>query len=161
MNDLVVRQDLALVRSGKSDFVTIMLAGQILGIPVLEVHDVLNQQQITRIPRAPEWVAGVLNLRGKIVTAINLRSRLDLPPPEEGHKTMSIVVEYKEEPYSLQIDSVGEVLSLDESAFEKNPVTLDPRWRSISKGIFRLERELLPILDVEKLLAFESNGKAA
>ena len=161
MNDLIVRNDLSLVTTGTQDFVTVNLAGQTLGIPVLAVHDVLNAQQITKIPLAPDWVSGVLNLRGRIVTAIDLRRRLGLPPLEGDKKSMSVVVEFNEEPYSLQIDSVGEVLSLEDQLFEKNPVTLDPRWRSVSRGVYRLEKELLAILDVEKLLDFESANKAA
>jgi len=161
MNDLVVRDDLSLATTGSQDFVTIKLAGQTLGIPVLAVHDVLNAQQITRIPLAPDWVSGVLNLRGRIVTAIDLRSRLGLPPREEGKQSMSVVVEHKEEPYSLQIDAVGEVLSLDDQLFERNPVTLDPRWREVSRGIYRLDGELLPILDVDHLIEFGVDGKAA
>lgn len=161
MNDLVVRGETAVVSSGSQDFVTIHLAGQLLGIPVLAVHDVLNQQKLTSIPLAPSWVEGVLNLRGRIVTAINLRNRLNLPDREEGKKSMSIVVEHNEEPYSLQIDRVGEVLSLADSAFEKNPITLDPQWREVSKGVYRLEKELLVVLDVEKLLDFANVGKAA
>lgn len=161
MNDLIVRDDLSVMTTGSQDYVTLKVDGQTLGIPVLAVHDVLNAQQITAIPLAPDWVAGVLNLRGKIVTAINLRRRLGLPPLEGDKKSMSVVVEHREEPYSLQIDSVGEVLSLDDQLFEKNPVTLDPRWREVSRGIYRLDGELLPILDVDRLLAFDSNGKAA
>ncbi|WP_417451553.1 chemotaxis protein CheW [Kordiimonas sp.] len=161
MNDVIVRDDLSLVRTGTQDFVTVVLEGQTLGIPVLAVHDVLNPQQITRIPLAPAWVSGVLNLRGKIVTAIDLRQRLGLPPLEGDKQSMSVVVEHNDEPYSLQIDSVGEVLSLDDADFERNPVTLDQRWREVSRGIYRLENKLLPILDVDRLLAFESNGKAA
>lgn len=161
MNDLVVREDLSVVTTGVQDFVTVKLAGQTLGIPVLAVHDVLNAQQITKIPLAADWVSGVLNLRGRIVTAIDLRRRLGLEPLEGDKKSMSVVVEHNDEPYSLQIDEVGEVLSLDDQLFERNPVTLDPRWRDVSKGIYRLENELLAILDVEKLLAFETNSKAA
>lgn len=161
MNDIVVRDEMSLVATGSQDYVTVMLEGQILGIPVLAVHDVLNAQQITSIPRSQDWVAGVLNLRGKIVTAIDLRRRLDLPPLEKGKQSMSVVVEHNGEPYSLQIDKVGEVLSLEDQDFEKNPVTLDPRWREVSLGIYRLKDQLLPILDVDRLLAFESNGKAA
>lgn len=161
MSDLVVRKDLSLVATGKQDFVTVMLAGQLLGIPVLSVHDVLNAQQITTIPLSPAWVAGVLNLRGRIVTAIDLRQRLGLPPREEGQTSMSVVVEHDEEPYSLQIDKVGEVLSLEDQDFEKNPVTLDVRWREVSMGIYRLKDQLLPILDVERLLTFEATNKAA
>ncbi len=163
MNDLVVRNDLGVVTAGggSQDYVTIHLAGQSLGIPVLAVHDVLNTQNITSIPLSPDWVAGVLNLRGRIVTAIDLRQRMGLPALEEGKKSMSVVVEHKDEPYSLQIDSVGEVLSLSDDLFEKNPVTLDPRWREVSKGIYRLDKELLAVLDVEKLLDFGQSIQAA
>jgi len=161
MNDLVTTDGLSIVGASKKDYVTVFLAGQMLGIPVLSVHDVLNPQAITHIPQAPDWVAGVLNLRGKIVTAINLRKRLGLPPLEEGKKAMSIVVDFKGEPYSLQIDKVGEVLSLDDSLYEKNPVTLDPQWRDVSSGIYRLEDALLAILDVKKLLDMDTLGSRA
>ncbi|MBL4639026.1 MAG: chemotaxis protein CheW [Kordiimonadaceae bacterium] len=161
MNDLIVRNDLSVVGAGRKDYVTIKVDNQMLGIPVLAVHDVLNPQRITPIPLAPSWVAGVLNLRGRIVTAIDLRSRLGLPQLDPDKKSMSVVVEHNDDPYSLQIDSVGEVLSLDDQLFEKNPVTLDARWRDVSRGIYRLEGELLPILDVDRLLAFESDEKAA
>ncbi|MFZ5608716.1 MAG: chemotaxis protein CheW [Pseudomonadota bacterium] len=152
------------MESTTKDFVTIRLAGQLLGVPVLAVHDVLNAQNITRIPKAPRWVAGVLNLRGRIVTAIDLRARLYLPPRDakDGSRgSMSVVVEHRGEPYSLLIDSVGEVLSLDISTFEKNPVTLDPRWCEVSAGIYRLEKELLVVLDVRRLLEFEQHASAA
>ncbi len=160
MTDLIVRNDLSVVTTGSQDFVTVLLDGQLLGIPVLAVHDVLNAQVLTKIPLAPSWVSGVLNLRGKIVTAIDLRNRLGLPPRRDDKKSMSVVVEYNGEPYSLQIDKVGEVLSLDDQLFERNPITLDARWRDVSKGIYRLDGQLLAVLDVDKLLAFQ-NGEAA
>lgn len=165
MNDLVVKNDLNIVGAGNSqgsqDYVTVNLAGQLLGIPVLAVHDVLNHQRITKIPLSEDWVAGVLNLRGRIVTAIDLRVRLGLEPLGEGENSMSVVVEHNEEPYSLQIDSVGEVLSLSDDLFERNPITLDQRWREISKGIYRLDKELMAVLDVEKLLDIDALTKAA
>ena len=163
MNDLVPRQDTSLVAQVEAtqEFVTIRLDTQLLGIPVLAVHDVLNQQQITAVPKAQEWVSGVLNLRGRIVTAIDLRKRMGISPRKDGEKSMSVVVEHKEEPYSLQIDSVGDVMALKTVDFEKNPITLDQQWRGVSKGIYRLEKELLVILDVEKLLDFEHQTKAA
>lgn len=161
MSGSLSKNGLRSVASGKQDFVTVKLAGQMLGIPVLAVHDVLNAQNITKIPLAPDWVAGVLNLRGRIVTAIDLRQRLGLPAREVGQKTMSVVVEHNGEPYSLQIDEVGEVLSLEDKDFEKNPVTLDVRWREVSIGIYRLKDQLLPILNVERLLEFETSVKAA
>ncbi|NOZ41971.1 MAG: chemotaxis protein CheW [Alphaproteobacteria bacterium] len=149
------------MESETRDFVTIRLSGQLCGIPVLEVHDVLSEQVITAVPLAPPAVAGVLNLRGRIVTAINLRKRLGLSEPEENSENMSIVVEYQEEPYSLLIDSVGDVMSFSEESLERNPVTLDACWQEVSGGIFRLEGELLVILDVEKLLNFDRNQATA
>ncbi len=145
------------------DFVTIRLSGQLCGIPVLEVHDVLSEQAITVVPLAPPAVAGVLNLRGRIVTAINLRKRLGLDEKADGSEgeKMSIVVEYDGEPYSLLIDAVGDVMSFPEDSFERNPVTLDPRWQEVSEGIFRMEGELLVILDVEKLLNFGKDQAVA
>lgn len=137
------------------DFVTVRLCGQLIGIPVLLVHDVLRSQQITRVPRAPGFVAGILNLRGRIVTAIDLRARLGLPPREPDAVTMNIVVEHRGDPYSFVIDTVGDVLRLDAAQVERNPVTLDQRWRNVSDGIYRLENELLVIVDVRRLLDFD------
>ncbi len=142
--------------SGTQDYVTVTIADQLFGIPVLSVQDVLGTQNITRIPLAPAEVAGALNLRGRIVTAIDVRCRLNLPPQENdpGAARMSVVVEQDNEPYSLLIDAVGEVLSLPAERYERTPATLDSRWREVASGIFRLENELLVVLDVEKLLDF-------
>ncbi|MGK2284905.1 chemotaxis protein CheW [Pedomonas sp. V897] len=148
------------MKEGSKDFVTIRLAGQLLGIPVLVVHDVLKLQNVTRVPLAPPWVAGVLNLRGRIVTAIDLRERLGMPARMPGEKAMSVVVDFKGESYSLIIDSVGEVLSLPDSLFEKNPVTLDQRWREVSDGIYRLDDELLVVLDVRRVLDIDRAAAA-
>jgi len=146
---------------GSKDFVTIRLAGQLLGIPVLLVHDVIKLQNMTRVPLSPPWVAGVLNLRGRIVTAIDLRERLGMAPRREGEKApMSVVVDLKGESYSLIIDSVGEVLSLPDSLYEKNPVTLDQRWREVSDGIYRLTDELLVVLDVRRVLDLDRAAAA-
>ncbi len=137
------------------DFVTMFIEGQMFGIPVLVVQDVLGPQKITRIPLAPPEVAGSLKLRGRIVTAIDVRLRLKLahkkPPTGPG---MSVVVDMKGELYSLRVDQVGEVLSLPAAKFERNPPTLDPLWREFSTGIYRLEEKLLVILDVPRLLDF-------
>lgn len=145
----------------KSDYVTIWLDGQMCGIPVLEVHDVLSKQVMTKIPKSPAAIAGVLNLRGQIVTAIDLRKRLNLADREDSNDEMNVVVEYQTEPYSLIIDKVGDVLSLSDDAFEKNPVTLEACWQEVSTGIFRLEEELLVILDIEKLLTVADTKAAA
>lgn len=134
------------------DFVTMTIAGQLFGIPVLTVQDILGQQKITRIPLAPPEVAGSLNLRGRIVTAIDVRLRLGLAAREPGVQAMSVVVDHRGESYSLLVDAVGEVLSLKSSDYERNPPTLDARWRDFSDGIYRLNGQLLVVLDVAQLL---------
>ena len=139
-----------------SDFVTMTIADQLFGIPVLQVRDVLGPQRITRVPLAPAEVAGSLNLRGRIVTAIDVRRRLSLPVRPAEMREMSVVVDHGGELYSLMVDSVGEVLSLSGSAFEPNPATLDPQWRDVASGIYRLDGALLVILDVARLLTFAS-----
>ena len=148
--------ELTVVEGGSEarDFVTMTIHNQLFGIPVLAVRDVLGPQKITRIPLASPEVAGALNLRGRIVTAINLRKRLGLPSAEQGAKSMSVVVDFHGELYSLIIDSVGEVLSLPANSFERNPATLDPAWREISTGVYRLKDQLLIVLDVNRLLDF-------
>jgi purine-binding chemotaxis protein CheW len=143
------------------DFVTMTIHNQLFGIPVLTVQDVLGPQKITRIPLASPEVAGALNLRGRIVTAIDVRKRLGLPHAEDGAKSMSVVVDFRGELYSLIIDSVGEVLSLPPDSFERNPATLDPAWREVSAGVYRLKSQLLVVLDVARLLNFGKRAEAA
>ena len=137
---------------GACDFVTMMVADQLFGIPVLAVHDVLGPQRITRIPLAPPEVAGALNLRGRIVTAIDMRCRLGLPARQSTVSTMSVVVDQAGELYSLVVDNVGEVLSLPADAYERAPPTLDAHWREIAAGLYRLEGRLMVVLDVGRLL---------
>jgi len=147
------------------DFVSVVIGGQLFGIPVLEVRDVLASQRITRVPLAPAEVAGSLNLRGRIVTAIDIRTRLGLAERTEeeiaGKPRMSVVVDHGGELYSLMVDSVGEVLSLSGANFERNPATLDARWREVSAGIYRLDGSLLVVLDVTRLLDISSRSEAA
>ena len=136
----------------EQQYVTLTVAGQLCGIPVLGVRDVLADQTIARIPLAPGEVAGSLNLRGRIVTAIDLRRRLNLPPAEPGTRRMSVVTELAGELYALLVDQVAEVMSLPASAFEPCPPTLPAVWAEHSRGVFRLEGRLLVVLDVARLL---------
>jgi len=138
--------------------VTLTVADQICGVPVLAVRDILGEQPITRIPLAPPEIAGSLNLRGRIVTAIDLRRRLGLPAVPPGQTRMSVVADQGGELYALLVDQVSEVMSLKASAFERNPPTLERHWATFSTGIYRLKGRLLVVLDVGKLLAL--SGKA-
>jgi len=162
MSELVPanRRGAVLKAEDQRQYVSITIADQMFGIPVLIVHDVLGPQRITRIPLAPPEVAGSLNLRGRIVTAIDVRTRLGLERRPAENPGMSVVVEHANESYSLMVDAVGEVLTLPTSEFQRNPPTLDARWRDVSMGIFRLNQELLVILDVDRLLDFTRNEAA-
>jgi purine-binding chemotaxis protein CheW len=142
----------ALASYDMRDFVTMKVGGQLFGIPVLQVQDVLNPQRITKIPLAAPEIAGALNLRGRIVTAIDMRTRLGLPATDKAR--MSIVVEYKTELYSLLVDEVGDVMSLTMKDYENSPPTLDARWRDVADGVYRLDDRLMLVIDVAKLLRF-------
>jgi purine-binding chemotaxis protein CheW len=145
---------------GQAEFVTMSVDGQLFGIPVLLVQDALKAQKITRIPLASREVAGALNLRGRIVTAIDLRRRLGLDRRPEGNDGMSVVVEHGGELYSLTVDSVGEVLRFPVEQFERNPATLDPLWRRFSEGVYRLEAGLLVVLNDDSLLDYGKQAAA-
>ncbi len=136
-------------------YVTLMLADQLCGVPVLAVRDVLADQTIARIPLAPREVAGNLNLRGRIVTAIDLRQRLRLPKRPAGAPSMSIVTEQGSELYALLVDQVSEVMSLPAAGLERNPPTLPALWVEHSVGIYRLDGRLLVVLDVDRLLKLD------
>lgn len=139
----------------ENEFLTIYINNQIFGLPVLLVQDVLQPQNVTRIPLAPPEIAGSLNLRGRIVTAVDVRTRLGITEQDSNKaetKSMSVVVEHEDELYSLIIDKVGDVLRLNKNTYESTPATLDPKWRDISAGIHQLENELLIILDIDKLI---------
>lgn len=147
--------------AASQQFVTAVVGGQLCGIAVLKVQDVIRTQRITRIPLAPAEIAGSLNLRGRIVTAIDMRVRLGLPRAAGASRDMSIVVEHHGELYSLMVDSVGEVLNLTPSAFERTPATIDALWRGVSEGVYRLDKGLLVVLDVEALLRIGGAKEAA
>lgn len=154
--DMLARPDAA--ANEEQVFVTLMVGDQLCGVPVLSVRDILSEQVITRIPLAPPEVAGSLNLRGRIVTAIDLRRRLRLPASSGGQRRMSVVAEQGGELYALLVDQISEVLSLRTSSFERNPVTLAPAWAAFSCGIYRLDGRLLVVLDVGRLLALGRVG---
>jgi purine-binding chemotaxis protein CheW len=142
-----------LKKENAKEFLTFMIGDQRFGLPILQVQDVLGKQRVTKIPLAPPEVAGSLNLRGRIVTAIDVRRRLGMPAGVEADiKDMSIVVEHDAELYSLIIDKVSDVMSLESNAFEKSLSTLDPILQDVSSGIYRLKGELLVILDVAKFI---------
>ena len=138
--------------NGTQEYITVVIANQLFGVPILEVQDVFMPEKITSVPLSATEIEGVLNLRGRIVTAINMRKRLGLEVLKDNDEIIAVGIEYNSESYGLIIDDVGEVLKLDKKNFESNPTNLDPKWAQVSAGIFRLEKELLVVLDVNKVL---------
>jgi purine-binding chemotaxis protein CheW len=144
-----------------NEYVTALIGGQLFGLPILRVQDVFAPERLTAVPLSPPEVAGVLNLRGRIVTLIDMRCRLGLGSREDGQQSMAIGVESRGESYGLLIDSVGEVLKLDNLAWEPNPTNLDARLAGVSTGLYRLDSQLLMILDVDRVLDIAVKAAAA
>jgi purine-binding chemotaxis protein CheW len=142
-------------------FVTVMTGGQLFGLRLERVRDVFVPRGLSRVPLAPPEVAGLLNLRGRIVTAIDLRRRLGLPPREDGGAPVAIGIEERGELYGLIVDRVGDVLRLTRSSYEGNPVNLDQRWTKVCAGVHRLDHGLMVVLDVDKVLHLSQIGVAA
>jgi len=143
------------------EYVTAMIGGQLFGMPIRSVQDVFLPERITRVPLAAPEIAGVLNLRGRIVTLIDMRERLGLAPRESDATPMAVGVELRGESYGLLIDSIGEVHKLDESLREPNPINLDARLARVSSGIYRLDGQLLMLVDVERVLDIGTTAIAA
>jgi purine-binding chemotaxis protein CheW len=144
-----------------SELVTITVGGHTFGIPVGDVRDVLAPPPLTRVPLAPPEVAGALNLRGRIVIAIDLRKRLGLPPAAAGTVSMCVVVACGDELYSFLVDRVGDVVRPDPASFEQSLSALDVHWRQLASGICRLEQGLLVVLDVAKAIELGAQAVAA
>jgi purine-binding chemotaxis protein CheW len=133
-------------------FVTMRVHNQLFGASVKLVQDVVRAQRIAPIPLAPYVIQGSINLRGRIVTVFNMYRRLNLPLDKQPEKHMNVVLEYRDELFSLMVDSVGDVLNIPLSKIDKVPVNMHASWQEIAAGICRLESELLVLLDVERLL---------
>lgn len=143
------------VAAAHEQLVTMRINNQLLGIPVYDVREILREQKITSIPLVPGEIAGALNLRGRIVTVVDIRHRLGLPTRNAAKAAIFVVVEHKGELYSLVVDSVGDVLAIPASSIQATPPNLDSSWREIASGVHRLEKDLLVILDPKRLFAFE------
>ena len=143
------------------EYVTAMIGGQLFGLPISRVQDVFMPDRLTRVPLAPAEIAGVLNLRGRIVTAIDMRSRLGLPKREDAGRPMAIGIEFNGESYGLLIDTIGEVLKVADDTREPNPVNLDARLARVSAGVHQLEGQLLVVLDVDRILDKSAEAMAA
>ncbi len=144
-----------------TEFVTFTIAGQMFGLPIARVQDVFKPVRMTRVPLAGAEIAGVLNLRGRIVTAIDMRNRLEAKKHDSGNAPMAIGIEVKGESFGLLVDVVGEVLKLPNTQREPNPINLDRKLAVLSAGVYRLDGQLLVVLDIDRVLDLRGEAVAA
>jgi purine-binding chemotaxis protein CheW len=139
------------------EYVTARIGGQLFGLPISRVQDVFMPERLTRVPLAAPEIAGLLNLRGRIVTVVDMRRRLDFDLHDRGgvaaeRAPLAVGIEHKGESYGLLIDEIGEVLKLPATSREDNPVNLDHRLARVAAGVHRLDGKLLVVLDVDRVL---------
>ena len=143
------------------EYVTATIGGQLFGLPIAGVQDVFVPDRLTSVPLAPPEIAGVLNVRGRILTIIDMRRRLELEVLEESRRTLVVGIEHKGESYGLLIDRVGEVLKLPARSFEDNPINFDRTLAQVSAGVHQLDGKLMVVLDLDRVLVLGTAAKAA
>jgi purine-binding chemotaxis protein CheW len=144
-----------------TEYVTATIGDHLFGLPISRVQDVFVPERLTRVPLSPTEIAGILNLRGRIVTAIDMRARLDFAGRKPDQPVMAIGIEINNESYGLLVDAVGEVMRLSTSGCEPNPANLDPRLVRVASGIHQLDGQLLVVLDVDRLMDLKNSAVAA
>src|SRR5579863_2530150 len=134
----------------RRQFCTFWMGPRLYGMPVEEVQEVIREQEMTRVPLAGSMVRGLINLRGKIVTAIDLRKGLGLGDQVAKGPLMNVVVSSEEHVVSFLVDAIGDVLDVEEESFEEVPDTLQGEARALVTGVYKLRSGLLHVLDGEK-----------
>jgi len=140
----------------RQQFSTFFVDGFFFGVEVEKVQEVLRYQQMTRVPLAPPVVRGLINLRGQIVTALDLRRRLDLSERPAGQLPMNVVIRTDDGGVSLLVDEIGDVVEVDEGTFERPPDTLKGSARAVIRGVHKLNDRLMHVLDTEKIVNQDS-----
>ena len=141
-----------------TQILTVFLDDHIFGIPIIEIQDVLSALDMTGVPLSGSHIEGVMNLRGRIVTALNLYGLVETNEEliEHGHayrkRKLNVVVEKDAELYSFLADGVGDVLNLKADDIEPPPITFDSQWRKICAGVFQLDENVMIVLDVKKII---------
>ncbi len=140
---------------------TFFVADRFFGVDVLRVQEVLRAQQMTRVPLAPEVIEGLINLRGQIVPAIDMRRRLGLAPRPAGQEPMNVVVRTDDGAVSLLVDEIGDVLEVEAAAWERPPENLAAEARELVRGVYKLKERLLLVVDVDRAVELAERGCAA
>lgn len=138
--------------SGDRQLCTFFVEDLFLGIDVRDVQEVFRYQEMTPVPRGPRVVSGLINLRGQIVIAADLRRRLELPARAEGQLPMNVVVRTDDGPISLLVDEIGDVVEVDATTFEPAPATVEGATRDVIIGVHKFKGQLLMLLDTVKLI---------
>jgi len=134
----------------RRQFCTFFVDGHYFGLDVLKVQEIIRYQEMTRVPLAPSVVRGLINLRGQIVTAIDLRRRLDFDDRPADQQPVNVIVQTDDGAVSLLVDEIGDVLEVPEALFERPPDTLQTRARELILGAYKLSERLMLLLDVDK-----------
>ena len=144
-----------------SQFCTFYLDKLLFGVELKGVQEVIRSLELTIVPLAPRVVSGLINLRGQIVTAVNLRRRLELDSAPPGTRSMNVVVRSVDGAVSLLVDEIGDVVEVEEATFEPPPETLRPSVRNVILGVHKLKGRLLHVLDIEKACHMAEYTEAA
>lgn len=133
-------------------FCTFFLEDQFLGVPVQQVQEVIRYQEMTRVPLVPRVIRGLINLRGQIVMAVDLRRRFGMEERPESQLPVNVVVRTDDGAVSFLVDEIGDVLETDEESFESTPETLQGEARELVRGVYKLKERLMLVLDTERAL---------
>ena len=136
-------------------FCTFYLDRLMFGVELQKVQEVIQYLELTGIPLAPDVVSGLMNLRGQIITAIDLRRRLELPSRPDAMLPMNVVIRSAEGAISFLVDEIGDVVEVGEESFERPPETLQGKVREVILGVHKLEKQLMHVLDTEKVCESE------
>lgn len=138
--------------SDEGQYLTAYVSGHFLGIPIEQIRDIIGEQRLTRVPLSGSSIAGILNLRGRIVTVVNMHARLDEEKVTRPEETMGIIIENHDELFSLMVDRVEDVVTISHNSIERPPPTLNSVWRGVCSGVYQVDGKIMVIIDVENIL---------
>jgi purine-binding chemotaxis protein CheW len=144
---------------GTRQFSTFTVGDLFFGIDVVKVQEVLRYQPMTRIPLSPSVIEGLINLRGQIVTALDMRRRLGLKPAEDGTVPMNMVIRTADGAVSLLVDEIGDVLGVPVESYEEVPPNMPPEQKELVEGVYKLDGRLLLVLNTERALQTHALGQ--
>ena len=159
IKDAKAGQDSSTFLSQTSQFSTFYVAGRLYGIDVMQVQEVTKSLPMTPVPLSPNYVYGLINLRGQIATAIGLRELFEIEEPA-GEEEMNIVCRMEDLLISVVVDRIGDVMIVENACFESAPNTIPANIRRFMKGVYKISGDLLSVIDIEKVIEFTKKQSA-